>query len=29
MSVDHGEGRAFLRQATQIKNIWLPYGDSA
>ncbi len=28
-SVQHGEGRAFLRQATQIKNIWLPYGDSA
>jgi len=22
-----GEGRQFLRQATQIKNIWLPYGD--
>ena len=29
MSARHGEGRAFLRQATQIKNIWLPYGDSA
>ena len=29
MSVRHGEGRAFLRQATQIKNIWLPYGDFA
>jgi aldehyde dehydrogenase (NAD+) len=29
MSTEHGEGRAFLRQATQIKNIWLPYGDSA
>jgi len=29
MSVRHGEGRTFLRQATQIKNIWLPYGDSA
>ncbi|HET9105574.1 MAG TPA: aldehyde dehydrogenase family protein, partial [Steroidobacteraceae bacterium] len=29
MSVAHGEGRTFLRQATQIKNIWLPYGDSA
>jgi aldehyde dehydrogenase (NAD+) len=27
MSVQHGEGRTFLRQATQIKNIWLPYGD--
>jgi aldehyde dehydrogenase (NAD+) len=22
-----GEGRAFLRQATQVKNIWIPYGD--
>ncbi|GAB4142196.1 MAG: aldehyde dehydrogenase family protein [Sphingomonadales bacterium] len=22
-----GEGRAFLRRATQVKNIWLPYGD--
>ncbi|HEX4303990.1 MAG TPA: aldehyde dehydrogenase family protein [Rhizomicrobium sp.] len=21
-----GEGRAFLRQATQVKNIWIPYG---
>ncbi len=26
-SARHGEGRTFLRQATQIKNIWLPYGD--
>ncbi|PCI33548.1 MAG: aldehyde dehydrogenase [Alphaproteobacteria bacterium] len=26
MSV-HGEGRRFLREATQVKNIWLPYGD--
>jgi aldehyde dehydrogenase (NAD+) len=35
--VDHGrqfdwfdrasEGRAFLRQAVQVKNIWIPYGD--
>src|SRR5205823_14773374 len=22
-----GEGRAFLRQATQVKNIWIPYGE--
>lgn len=22
-----GEGRQFLREATQVKNIWLPYGD--
>ena len=29
MSVRHGEGRTFLRQATQIKNVWLPYGDFA
>jgi aldehyde dehydrogenase (NAD+) len=29
MSERQGEGRSFLRQATQIKNIWLPYGDSA
>jgi aldehyde dehydrogenase (NAD+) len=29
MSARHGEGRAFLRRATQIKNIWLPYGDFA
>jgi aldehyde dehydrogenase (NAD+) len=28
MSPQYGEGRTFLRQATQIKNIWLPYGDS-
>ncbi len=25
--VTQGEGREFLRQATQIKNIWIPYGD--
>ena len=29
MSARHGVGRTFLRQATQIKNIWLPYGDFA
>jgi aldehyde dehydrogenase (NAD+) len=22
-----GEGTAFLRQATQVKNIWVPYGE--
>ena len=27
LSARHGEGRTFLRQATQIKNVWLPYGD--
>ena len=21
------EGRAFLRQATQVKNVWIPYGE--
>lgn len=26
-STQHGEGRQFLRQACQVKNIWLPYGD--
>ena len=29
MSERRGEGRTFLRQATQVKNIWLPYGDFA
>ena len=24
---DAGEGRAFLQKATQIKNIWVPYGE--
>jgi aldehyde dehydrogenase (NAD+) len=23
----HGEGREFLRAATQVKNIWVPYGE--
>jgi aldehyde dehydrogenase (NAD+) len=26
-SREQGEGREFLRQATQIKNIWIPYGE--
>ncbi len=26
-SPEHGEGREFLREATQVKNVWLPYGD--
>ncbi|MFQ5347534.1 MAG: aldehyde dehydrogenase family protein [Rhodothalassiaceae bacterium] len=26
-SPQHGEGREFLREATQVKNVWLPYGD--
>jgi len=24
---DQGEGREFLRHATQVKNIWIPYGE--
>ncbi|MCG8355678.1 MAG: aldehyde dehydrogenase family protein, partial [Kiloniellales bacterium] len=24
---EQGEGQAFLRQATQVKNIWIPYGE--
>ncbi|MDB4886926.1 MAG: Aldehyde Dehydrogenase, partial [Gemmatimonadetes bacterium] len=27
MSVADGEGREFLREATQVKNIWIPYGE--
>ncbi len=27
LSPTEGEGRLFLREATQVKNIWLPYGD--
>jgi aldehyde dehydrogenase (NAD+) len=26
-SVEDGEGRDFLREATQVKNIWIPYGE--
>jgi len=26
-SAQTGEGRQFLRECTQVKNIWLPYGD--
>jgi aldehyde dehydrogenase (NAD+) len=26
MSVEEGEGPEFLRQSTQVKNIWVPYG---
>ncbi len=25
--IDQGEGREFLRHATRIKNIWIPYGE--
>ncbi|MBI3569051.1 MAG: aldehyde dehydrogenase family protein [Gemmatimonadetes bacterium] len=27
MDAAQGEGRAFLRHATQVKNIWIPYGE--
>jgi aldehyde dehydrogenase (NAD+) len=27
LSAAEGEGRAFLREATQVKNIWIPYGE--
>ncbi|HEX7937866.1 MAG TPA: aldehyde dehydrogenase family protein, partial [Gemmatimonadaceae bacterium] len=26
-SVEDGEGREFLREGTQVKNIWVPYGE--
>ncbi|HEY2025767.1 MAG TPA: aldehyde dehydrogenase family protein [Gemmatimonadaceae bacterium] len=26
-AVEQGEGRDFLREATQVKNIWIPYGE--
>ena len=27
MDAADGEGREFLRHATQVKNIWIPYGE--
>ena len=27
MDRDEGEGREYLREATQVKNIWIPYGE--
>jgi aldehyde dehydrogenase (NAD+) len=27
LAATHGEGREFLREATQVKNIWVPYGE--
>jgi aldehyde dehydrogenase (NAD+) len=27
MTAGDGEGREFLREATQVKNIWIPYGE--
>lgn len=29
LSATDGEGRRFLREACQVKNIWLPYGDES
>ncbi len=29
LAPQHGEGRQFLRHATGVKNIWLPYGDES
>jgi aldehyde dehydrogenase (NAD+) len=26
-NVKQGEGRWFLQHATQVKNIWVPYGE--
>jgi aldehyde dehydrogenase (NAD+) len=26
-AVEEGEGREYLRESTQVKNIWVPYGD--
>ena len=25
--IEQGEGRGFLRQATEVKNVWIPYGE--
>jgi len=27
MNPSPGHGQEFLRQATQVKNIWIPYGE--
>ena len=27
MDPERGEGREFLREATQVKNIWIPTGE--
>ena len=27
MSVEQGEGRQYLRQAVQVKNVWIPWGE--
>ena len=27
LDMRHGEGREFLREATQVKNVWVPYGE--
>jgi aldehyde dehydrogenase (NAD+) len=25
--IGQGQGREYLRRATQVKNIWIPYGE--
>jgi aldehyde dehydrogenase (NAD+) len=25
--IEQGEGQGFLRQATEVKNVWIPYGE--
>jgi aldehyde dehydrogenase (NAD+) len=27
LSIEQGEGQEFLRESTQVKNIWIPYGE--
>lgn len=27
LNASNGEGREFLRAATQVKNVWVPYGE--
>ena len=27
LTAEQGEGREYLRRATQVKNIWIPYGE--
>ena len=27
MDARAGEGREFLRRATEVKNVWIPYGE--
>jgi len=27
LEAEQGEGEEFLRESTQVKNIWVPYGE--